>query len=322
MRTKTHRFLIALIAIILTSIIPPGHHQANAALVFEEEIGPVVLMMEFELFYLPLGLVLPLASDSIPRLETDSELEIYGYLLTRFFLPRTIVIEGSIYPMPLLGAGIRKYAPEFYADCEIFEGFNIIQSITSSFFEEPWAASVFFGNVVAYAPAGRPASATNSDTIQGKGYSGLVTSYGNWHIRDNEMIRDDWLEIELKLKGEIIDGKKTISWSYKIGTRLHSNDDIKSWFYLGLRRDHTDFDFHDFTLFENSFAELLLRLENETARPQGIRFVFGKKFPLRDSPLLPELNIGFQYNFRSPYTGELVPEDQRFHLVISPNLRF
>lgn len=310
----------ALTAFLVLAFCCPRALQA--ATVFEEEIGPATLMMEFELFYMPLGLILPLTSSAIPRLDTENELEIYGYLLTHFFLPRTIVLEGSIYPMPLLGAGIRKYAPGFYADCEIFEGFNIIQSITSSFFEEPWAVSVFLGNVVSYAPSRRHSHGTNAAPVQGKGYSGLVASYGNWHIRDNEMIRDDWLELELKLKGEIVDGRKTVSWSYKLGTRLHSNDEIKSWFYIGLRRDHVDFDLFDFTVFDNSFAELLLRFENDTARPQGIRFVFGKKFPLRDSPLLPELNIGFQYNFRSPYTGELVPEDQRFHLVISPNVRF
>jgi hypothetical protein len=325
-------------------------NTAHAGTVFMAELGKTELQLEFDLYYTALGWYLPLASEPIPRLERDDEGSIYGFLLGRFLNPRFLVIEASCYPLPMLGTCIRMWLPDFYEWTTVFAGFNVIESLTTGPFMEPWAGSLFWGNVVDFTPV-RIASKlieqmeSDSDTngsltnetdhprrrfadlssYEGKGYSGLLFTYGSHHIQHNYFIRDDWLEIEYKLKGALSSDRISLSWSYRLGGRIHFNEEIKSYIYIGLMREHLDMDLYRFMLVKNSFAELRLDFSTEPVfQAMKLTFIIGKKFPIRNSTIVPELRIGFIWYIADPYMGalaELEPEGQ-WQWIITPNIRF
>jgi hypothetical protein len=78
----------------------------------------------------------------------------------------------------------------FYDNTQILRSFNWIEKLTAEF-EEFWAFSVLAGNVVNYYFVDRKGT-------KGLGYSGYLFSVGNYHIRDNAQIRDEWKEFEWK----------------------------------------------------------------------------------------------------------------------------
>ncbi len=337
---------------ICAALILLGAVKAYSGTVFLVELGRTELELEFQLFYTALGWYLPLTREPIPRLEQDKEGGIYGFLLGRFLKPRFLVIEASCYPMPLLGVGIRAWLPDFYDWTTVFAGFNVIESITTGPFMEPWAASLFWGNVVDFTPGTLSArrieamesdseeAVTNSgdtneirrrsrmvnlDLYEGKGYSGLLFSYGSHHIKHNLLIRDDWLEIEYKLKGELTSDRIYMNWSYRLGSRIHFDPEIKSYVYIGFMREHLDKDLFRFLIVKNSLIDLRLDFSIEPGfEPMKLTFLIGKKFPLRRSSLVPEIKIGFIWNIADPYQGSLADLEakDRWQWIVSPNIRF
>lgn len=317
---KTGLFILLL---VLSACLPG---TVTGASLFRIEAGSSEITLEFSPYYMPLGWCIPLTGKPIEMINPESEAKVYSRLLLGALTPRFIVVEVSTYPMPLLGVGIRKWAPDFYDRMTLFEGFNLIESLTTSMFREPWAASLFLGNLINFTVAKKNSSITNNSKDRapylGKGYSGLLVSYGNRHIQNNLLLVDHWLEVELKLKGEHSQADRTMSWSYRIGGRYHSHKNIFSYVYLGFKRENSDYSQYRFTLLENSFLDLSASFIPETKQFMSMQLVIGKKFPIRGTRLMPELNIGVAYYFNSRYKDALIAEDEQVELVISPMINF
>jgi hypothetical protein len=148
-----------------------------------------------------------------------TESEIYGALLSRAaILPQFMVVEASINPMPYLGTSIREHNPSFYDRAQVSGSFNWVKALTAGF-EEPYAFSILAGNVANFHVPG-------SKDTKGLGYSGYLFSAGNYHIKDNVLIKDDWREFEWKIKGDRKSPVKKLSWSFRVGAKLHGNPDI------------------------------------------------------------------------------------------------
>ena len=330
------RILSILIFFFLTG---PFNLWANS--LFLINIGHAAIELELaDLTYMPLSLYLPLTGEDIPTIAPKSEVDIYKHLFTH--APRFMVLEGSTYPLPLAGIAIKKYAPDFYYQAQ-YKEFNIIQSATSSLFEEPWAASFFFGNVVFFKPfeekkyifnysftnitkeQPQPLKKQTEETkITGKGYAGLLLSYGNMHIKNNSIIEDQWIESELKLIGMNSSSIFYLNWSYRIGYRYHFHPDIKNYIYMGIKRDRIDFrELAFWSLIRNSLFEIKLSYDLEEQAFRKFMFLIGKKFPFSNGKYVPELTIGFIWKITSTYSGDLAIDDlPEWQLIVSPNFRF
>jgi hypothetical protein len=351
-KIKSIREIIVSLGLFLSLFCLPGRGFAKSLFILP--IGPTELQLELiGLYYLPLDYHIPLTGEPIPMITPKWETDIYKHLLTHW--PRFIVLEASTYPLPLAGIAIKKNYPDFYDSTTYSRNFNLVQSMTSSLFEEPWAASVFFGNVVSFVPLDAPfveplapddktkagkkgavggwhnqdlavhqeSKTEDKDVLKGKGYSGFLFSYGNYHIKQNTLIKDQWQETELKLIGSYHSERVFIDWSYRIGARINFHPDIKSYYYIGLKRDHLDYTEHGFSLIKNSQFLFKLSLDAKTLELREIRFLFGKKFPIRDGSVIPEITLGVIWKVSSPYTGALASQkDAEVLYVVSPNLRF
>jgi hypothetical protein len=175
--------------------------------------------IELDPYYSAIGVYNSLTGKPIQHLEVESELEIYKELITKFYKPRSLIIEASLNPLPYAGTLVKEHQPGFYKDMQWASNLNVVQAVTAGF-EEPWALSLFLGNVVSFD--------TINKSLQGKrnGYSGLLLDVGNYHIKDNVLVRDNWLQMEGKLKGEQILADRSLRWSFRGGAKFHANRHI------------------------------------------------------------------------------------------------
>jgi hypothetical protein len=282
-----------------------GRHQAS---------------VELDPYYSTIAYVHSLTKDPIPRESYSKEKYVYFSLLKKIYLPRYLLLEASVYPFPIAGVYIRKNREDFYNDSQLTENINAVKAVSAGF-PEPWAFSFFWGNVVDYVKEGEK-------KISGKGYSGLLFSYGNRHIVDNIMVQDNWYEVELKLKGKDIRQKRDLSWSYALGYKGHNNKEIKDKLYFYFKRtriDYVDYDVNFLWKFIFHNSELETRVDFDRNRVQKGKivryfFLFGKKFVLGESITL-SMGGGALKTKASGYTGSLEREvDAQWQLLVRPNL--
>jgi len=296
--------------------------------IFVTTIGLTELELEFDAYYMPLDLYIPFTSEkSIPKLILKKENIIYKHLIKNFFSPKFLVLEASTYPLPLFGILSKKYTPEFYNSAKISKNFNLIESITTSGFKEPWAFSIFIGNVIKFARQNFGDKTQNKKQkidYDGRGYSGLLLSYGNYHIKNNELIKTHWLETELKIKGSKSNKNQKMYLSYKIGSRIFFTKDIKSTIYIGLVRNRIDYNFFNFSFIKNSYNEIRVDFNIENADFIKLLLLIGKNFPLKNSKIVFELKIGILWEGSSMYTGELkdTNDNKNISIIIRPNIKF
>ena len=114
-----------------------------------EPAAPEWAKVEFEpdAYYTSLGLYVALTKSPIPHVGDQSEKELYLTLLSRAYAPRFLVIEGSVNPLPYAGTYIKERHTNFYDEARVTGSFNWIKAVTAGF-EEPYAYSVFLGNIV------------------------------------------------------------------------------------------------------------------------------------------------------------------------------
>lgn len=190
-----------------------------------------VLDWELDPYYSNVALTTSLSDAPIPEVSATGELTLYDRLFNADWLPQFALVEASVNPLPWLGVYVKEHHRALYDDTEVTDGVNLVQAVTEGF-EEPYALSLFLGNVVRFVQPGATAAAEN------RGYIGYLASVGNRHIHNNEMVDDDWLELEWKFKGDQAFAARRLSWSFRAGAKFHDHPDIADVFYLGLRREH------------------------------------------------------------------------------------
>ena len=283
--------------------------------VYKKDIKNSELELEYDSYYSSLDYYIPLTNSPIPCLDEKNEFDVYKHLILSP-VPRFLVAEISVNPAPCLGVFLKKNEPDFYNRANVSQDFNIIQGITAGF-EEPWAASLFLGNVMSYSPPGVKA-------CEGKGYIGALVSCGNYHIKDNELIEDNWLEAELKVKGDKKSEENKITWSFRVGGKFHNNPYIKDVLYFSMRRDRLDYGDRSFSFLKNSGIEYTVSIDNESGSIIEHYFRIGKKIPLGKIRAAFSINTGFIWDAADKYTGPLARpgNGSLFQFILQPNLEF
>ena len=277
----------------------------------EEGAEMPTFLLEGGAYYSSAGLYLPLTRDPVPHVGEHGEVDMYWALLPRSPVPRFLVLEVSVNPMPCLGLGVYDRGRRFYDDAQLDRNTNLLRAVTAGF-EEPWAASLFLGNVVNF-------DVRDRKDIQGKGYFGIVLSAGNWHIKDNVLVDDPWLEAELKLKGDRRSPVKKLSWSFRVGAKLHGNADIVDVLYLGIRRSRVDYEDAPWYI-ANSGVEYRIDLGLD-GTPLRQSFLVDKKWPLRS--VAPSIAVGVMWDRGQSYRGALaVDTPERVQFLLRPNIEF
>ncbi len=273
-------------------------------------------VFEPDAYYSDVNLIIALTREPIPQLGELSESAIYKTLLSRAALfPQFLVLEASINPLPYAGTYIREHEPALYRNAQISGSFNWVKALTAGF-EEPWAVSLLAGNVANF-------HAPDSNETKGLGYSGYLFSTGNYHIKDNILIKDDWREIEWKMKGDRKSSIKKLSWSFRVGAKLHGNPDITDIVYLSVRRSRLDYKPEGNALFNNSGFEYTFDMDRRTLGSIRHYLFVDKKWPLENMQMAMTLAAGFVWESAKKYTGTLSGRDKDdFQIIFRPNIEF
>ena len=279
------------------------------------EVRLTEVIWEWSPYYTSVGALVPL-TDAPPNVAgmDVSEFEVYQQLAASSLKPNVMLLEASVYPMPLLGTYLRSQYPEQYDHDD--RRFRLIPAMTSGF-QEPWAVSAFFGNDMVFVRSGQPKKETN------RGYMGFLLSAGKKHIKDNRLIDDDWFEFEWKMKGERIFEQDRLSWSFRLGSRLHRNPEIKSTAYVGVTRSALDFNAPALSWLQNSQLKLVTEFIADSGQFARQEAILGKKVPVQWLKSAVQLDVGVIYEGLAKYSGELrATGNPGWIFVIRPNVEF
>jgi hypothetical protein len=309
----TMRISIAgLCALLLWGTAAMAEHPAT-----EQQAGrpPVEIVHELDAYYSNIGIYIPLTGEPIPDVGEQGELAIYRQLLKTSWPPRFMLIEFSVDPLPIAGVYLKKNHREFYPSFDLGTA-NLIESVTAGF-QEPYALTLFFGNLATFVSTDGERRATN------KGFMGYMFSIGNRHIKDNVLIDDHWLEMEWKLKGDRVFQEVKHHWSFRLGSVLHSHPEIADAFYIGLRRSLLDFNGPVISWLNNSHITLRSDFSLKEGRYLRQEVTLGKKYPLKNLRRALSLTLGFIWESPHRYGPALrEPHDAGLTIVLRPNLEF
>lgn len=275
------------------------------------------LLWELDAYYSSLGVELPLTKEPVPEGGNLSEAEVYGRLFRDSLRPRVLMLEASVYPMPVAGTWFKKHHPSGYHYFDLSEisgnELNVIDGLTAGF-QEPWAISAFMGSSMRFG--------VNADN-DNRGYMGYLVSYGAKHIRNNVLIDDNWWELEWKLKGERQRADDELSWSFRLGAKIHGNPDIRDVAYVALRRSNLDYNARLLQFLNNANMEFKTEVDRKTFRFLRQEITLGYNIPLPRHRLALTLDTGFIYESDDKYSGALAdPTADNFTIVFRPNIKF
>jgi hypothetical protein len=290
--------------------------------------GNQEIEIEADAYYSAVDYIFSITQAPIPQLDPSQESGVYSYLFTNMLLPRYALIELSVNPLPLAGTMLKEKAPNRYEKANIgSSGLNMVTALTTGF-PEPWAMSYFIGNVVDLV------AADSAHKVTGKGYGGALLSLGNYHILDNHLIPDYWAEGELKLKGSAIQPDRRMSWSFRIGGKIHTHPDIFNILYFSVKRDRVDLK----EPLSWNLLNLVVRNSEIEARadiriPRSFevwnyftRFFLlaGKKWPSASGNWAFSLSAGTQLQLENGYRGQLAARipGQQWSFILRPNIVF
>jgi hypothetical protein len=270
---------------------------------------------ELDAYYSNVGLYIGLDEAAIRDVGDSSELAIYRNLMREWYRPKVIVLEASVNPMPVAGVAIKKHAPDTYDALGAEDGFNLVRAVTAGF-NDPYALSLFLGNVVTFSEAGHLES-------QNKGYMGFLISAGEYHIRRNELIEDEWLELEWKIKGDRDFSDHRLSWSFRVGGRFHRNENIADTWFLSLRRGKVDF-VNQGSWLDNAAFEYTVDFSQADNDPIRHFMLLEKNFPEKAAGYSFSLGAGLVWDSYRLYRDETLERAGEDHLqfMFRPNIIF
>lgn len=276
----------------------------------------IELTPELDAYYSNLGLYIPLTGKAIPDIGESDELAVYRDLFLNSLTPRFLLLEASVFPMPVLGTYLKSNHRNFYDSVGVGDDLNLIGSVTAGF-QEPYSVSLFFGDIVTFVRPGEQRNGTN------KGYMGYLFSFADQHIKNNVLVNDKSLEIEWKLKGEQNFSDEKLSWSFRLGSRLHDNPEIANVAYLGLRRSNLDFKSSALSWLKNSSFDFRWDFGLKSGNMLRQEYIIGKKLPLTDYKFAFNIDFGMIWQNLRYYSGSLRDkEGDSFTFVFRPNVQF
>ena len=282
----------------------------------QEEAAHTEFVYEMDPYYTNAGYNIPLTDKPIPTIESGSEAVIYRELIKDSVVPRYMTLEASLYPMPILGTYLKAHQRGFYDSGAIGGNFNIIESLTAGF-QEPWAVSLFFGNVAKLKRPGEKRIGNNY------GYTGYLISAGEKHIKNNVMVEDDWVELEWKIKGQLDYIGKKLSWSFRGGAKYHRNTEVNDVYYLGLSRSNTELHSPGLDWLDNTTFEFRMHFLQQSGKLVRTELIAGKKLPLPDKDFTPVISAGFIWTNPEEYSGSLRNiSNNTLTFVIRPSIEF
>ncbi len=150
------------------------------------------LVFEASPYYTNVDYNIPLTDKPIPTITSNNEAVIYRELIKGSLIPRYMVLEASVYPVPWGSTYLKTHSPNTYRQFEIGNtGLNLLESATVGF-QEPWAVSAFFGNIAKLVRPGETRVGNNY------GYTGYLFSAGNRHIKSNTFVAGRLVRIRVE----------------------------------------------------------------------------------------------------------------------------
>lgn len=284
---------------------PPPEERARPEWAFERDP-----------YYSDIGYNVPLTGKPIPTITSDHELEIYRRLVEGSLVPRYMALELSVYPLPFVSTYLKSHTPRVYNLGQITNGINFFESVAAGF-QEPYAASIFFGNVAKLKRPGDTRPGTNL------GYTGYLFSVGNRHIKDTALVADDWYEVGWKIKGKLDYPDEKMSWVFRIGAKMNANHGVVNVVYLSVHRSNLDFRFPFLTWMMNSELDVKLHFSQRNGQLVRQEYVVGKKYPLPGWGYTPTLDFGAVWTSPDEYAGLLRTDTRsKWTLVFRPSLEF
>ena len=273
--------------------------------------------LELDAYYSDVDFTLPFSSGATEAPVEQGEIQTYRDMLERAFVPRFMVLEASLNPLPLTGVMIRRGSEEFYHRSQVSPTLNIIDAATAGF-EEPYALSLFLGKVVDFAPGEKTLRRRK------RGFMGYLVSYGNYNIMDSLLIPDNWVETEWKVKGDQETEQRKMSWSFRGGRKFHSNREITDSYYVAIRRDRVDYQQTPFSFLLSSGLEYRVDFNSSNLRPLSQYVLLEKNFPTSKHKWTFSLGLGYLWISQDKYTGALALRRQpgQSQLLIRPNVKF
>ncbi len=280
-------------------------------------VGSLAGEWEYEIdpYYSNIAYYQTLDDSPIPELGERSEAQVYADLFFRSYLPRFFLLEASVNPFPILGVALKSDdAADVYEDMNVTRKLNLVEVVTAGF-EEPYALSLFLGNMVKYRVQG-------DEISQSKGFMGYLASYGHLHIRRNELVQDRWGEFEWKLKGDRITEGRLLSWSFRVGVKIHDNPYVTDEFYVALKRERVEEGGDIYSWVKNGGIEFKYRVDQKTGKTIGQQLIIDKKIPITKKGWVVSFGIGFVRETRAKYSGPLSFEESNTAFVLRPSIAF
>ena len=283
----------------------------------EAESNKAEVVWEWDPYYTDVGANIPLTSTPIPTIRSDSEAQIYSKLIQGSAIPRYMVLEASVYPLPILGTYLKKHTPGFYKQGEIGNtGINLIESVTAGF-QEPWAVSAFFGNVAKLERPGETRSGSNF------GYTGYLISAGTKHIKENVLIDDKWYELEWKIKGKLNYPDQKLDWSFRFGGKFNANPYVTDVVYVAIHRSNLDYHAPFLSQLKNVSLDVKLQMSQHNSQIVRSELFLGKKYPVTQKGFSPTLDVGLIWESPNEYTGALRDRNNStLTFVFRPSIEF
>ncbi|MFH1726579.1 MAG: hypothetical protein ABII00_18370 [Elusimicrobiota bacterium] len=308
-RPAPHRRRMAAARLLLAAAVLSGG-RAHA-------LGRLDLDLELDAYYSALGLTVPFSKEEARVDAGKAEAHTYRELLSQGLVPRFMVIEASVNPFPVTGWLLRRHAEDFYHQSQVTPTLNLVEAVTAGF-EEPYALALFLGNVVDFA-GGKEFLGRSR-----KGYIGYLASAGNYHLMNNLLIPDNWLEVEGKIKGDQKTDRRKMSWSFRGGRKFHANREIRDVYYVAVRRSRVDYEKTRYSFLLSSAIEYRFDFDYDGLGAVGHNLMVEKNFPIPGKKWAFSLGVGYLWRSLSKYSGSLGRRRRavRSQIMLRPNLRF
>lgn len=280
-------------------------------------LGQTSWDLELDPYYSDVAFTVPFSSGATETSVEKGEMTTYQDMMVRAFLPRFLILEASVNPLPLGGVLARKASDGFYHQMRASSNLNLLEAVTAGF-QEPYALSLFLGKVVDFAPG------ESGLRPKKRGYVGYLLSVGNYHIMDSLLIPDYWIEAEWKVKGSLENSRRKLSWSFRGGHKSHGNREIADTYYVGIHRDRIDYETTPLSFLLSSAFDYRVDFESKNFRAISHYVLVEKNFPMPKRGWTFSVGVGYLWQGQDKYAGTLAarrrPSDSQ--ILFRPNIKF